>query len=733
MERDISRPVTRKDHYEKIRGEAVYVGDHCRALDGGRLLEAVLLRAPTAHGSITGVSVPPLPEGYSYIDAGDCPRNIAYYPANDLPPSTPQSVRDAIRDNMPLFADKSIEYFGQPVGMLVGPDKSTLRGLAAGCHIEYTELPAVIPLEESAETLLEYERSLGNPEAAFLNADFVFERTYYTGRQYQAYLETQGVIAEPEGDGRLLIHGAMQCPFTVRESVAYTLDRSGETIHVKQDTVGGAFGGKEDYPSFIAAQAAVASRKTGCAVRLTLDRSEDFQFAYKRHPSLTRVRAAVKSGRVTAMDIDGRLDAGAFITSSCDVLMRYCLTFPGVYSIPDLHVRVRAMKTNTPPTGAFRGFGGPQSEFAMEMLMSQLAKELGEDEVGFKKRHFARKGSVTSTGGAYYYDVPLEHMLELADKSTSYFAKHARYSKQRGGRLRSGIGVAFSNHGCPLGWNAEWEYIKPRVRIAKDAAGRVTVFTGQTELGQGIRTVLAKIAAQELGIPVEDVSVDNVDSDTTGNTGPTAASRSVVCVGMVVRQAAAKLKAAWSDGEAQEFWAEYARPAHTTDFDDTALVGNYFDDFSWSVVIVEVVIDPYSGDIRITNAHGVYDVGTPIDLNILTGQMEGGLLQALGYSASECMVYGGNGRMFNTSFSDYTIPTATDIPNISVEFERSEYPEGPFGAKGAGELPLVGVSAAYLLAVEQAMESIRPVSLTRIPFFPENVLKILSGMERRNG
>ena len=724
---DISKPVIRKDHADKISGRAKYVSDYRCAGDGGELLVGRLLRTGKAHAEILNVTVPELPENYYYIDGRDAPRNVAYYPLNDTEPLLSKEEAERLKNSMPLFADKVSEYAGQPVGLIVGPEEVVVRELVSACGIEYRELPAVVRLEEADEALTHYERTLGNPEAAFLEADFVYEETFSTGRQYQAYLETQGVIAEPESDGRILIHGSMQCPFTVQSSVAYTLDCEAEKIHVRQDALGGAFGGKEDFPALLAPQAAVAVKKTGKAVRLTLDRSEDVQFNFKRHPSFTRVKAAVKDGRVTAMDVDAKLDTGAFLVSGGDVALRFFTTFPGVYSIPNLHVEVRAMKTNTPPTGAFRGFGGPQSLFAMDMVMAHIADELKTDDLEFRKMHMAAKGKCTPTGGEYKYDVPLPKMIEMAETSVAYSKKRKKNFAMSGGRLNHGIGMALGVHGCPIGGSVEWELVQPKVRIRKNTDNTVDIFTAQTELGQGVRTTFCKIAAQTLGIPYEQVHAFYPDSDETSDTGVTAASRSIVCVGKTLEDAALELRRIWKDGEAQEVTAQYQKPENAADYNLKTFNGNQYNDYSWSVVVVEVVVDIFTGDVKITNAHGIYNVGTPIDENILTGQMEGGLLQGLGYSAMERIVIGNNGKMFNTSFADYHVPTAVDIPHLSVEFERSEYPEGPSGAKGAGELPLVGVAAAYARAVEQALGKVRPVKVNHVPFVPEDVLNILDG------
>ena len=724
---DISKPVTRKDHDSKMSGREIYTGDYETALDGGELLEAALARTAFAHAEILKITVPELPEGYTWVSAADVKRNVSYYPLNDTELVLTKEQAEKIKNSMPLFADRFSEYAGQPVGLIAGKDRRTAKQLAAKVTIEYRELPAVTRLENSTEAITEYNRTLGDPDAAFLEADFVYEGSFSTGRQYQAYLETHGIIAEPVRDGGLYIHGSMQCPFTVREGVCYTLGLDTDRVRVRQDATGGAFGGKEDFPSQIAPQAAAAALKTGKAVRLMLDRREDIQYAYKRHPSLTRIRAAVKDGLVTAMDIDGMLDAGAYLVASGDVTMRYITTFPGVYSIPNLKVRARAMKTNTPPTGAFRGFGGPQAEFAVEMLMSHLADELGENELAFKARHMARKGTCTPTGGEYPFDIPLPEMIRMAEEATSYSELREKYAHIPYGRLKNGIGIAFANHGSPLCGNTEWGLIRPTVRMKKHRDGTVDLYTGQAELGQGVRTAFAKIAAAVLEIPFEKINTYYPDSDETAPTGPTAASRSVTAVGKTVEGAARRLKAEWKEDEEQEVSFTYTRPPSSADFDPIAMTGRQYDDYSWSVVVVKVQADILTGNVRILSAHGIYNLGTLIDENILRGQMEGGLLQALGYCASERMVIGDNGKMFNTAFADYHIPSATDVPVLSVDFEKTPYPDGPLGAKGAGEIPLVGVAAAFVRAVEQALGQVKPVKLNSIPLVPEAVLEALTG------
>lgn len=722
----ISRAVVRKDHDAKITGAEKFTDDLRYAEDGREFLIGRLVRTNIARGEIISVVPPELPKGYYYIDAKDAPVNISYYPLNADASMSDEDKKRLENSTSPLFADKFSEYAGEPVALIVGPDAETVKQLAESCRIEYRELPAVIHLSDAQECFAKFNRSWGCCKEAFAQADFVYEETFTTERQYQAYLEPQSIIAEPCSGGQydVFVHGALQCPYSVQDSVSYSLNCAPQKVRVRQEPTGGGFGGKEDFPSVIAAQAAVAAVVTKQPVKIILDRREDLQFTFKRHPSITTVRAAVKDGMVTAMDISGKMDVGAFLGSSMDVVDRYFSTFPGVFSLQNLNVHAEAMKTNTPPNGAFRGFGVPQAMFVMDMLMSHIADKLGVDELSFKKKHFARKGSMSYSGAKYPFEVPLPKMLDMAEAATGYSKKRAMYNADCGGTLRPGIGIAFANHGAPLKGNIEWGIVKPRVKLIKHSDGSVDIYTSQTEMGQGVRTAFSKIAAETLNIPYDRVNAYYPDTDSAFATGITAASRSVVCVGKAVEEAALLLKNQWADGKEQQVEHQYRKPAH---IDDVCFNENQYHSDSWSVVVVEVLVDILTGHVRITNAHGVYNVGTPIDENVIRGQMEGGFLQALGYASTERLVFGENGKIFNTAFADYHIPSAVDLPKVSVEFERSEYQDGPFGAKGAGELPMDAGAAAYIKAVEQALRGIRDVNINKIPFGAEDVINVIHG------
>ena len=723
---NISKSIKKVDHDVKITGKEIYVGDYMHASDGGRILTGRLLRAKCAHGIILNIKVPDMPEGYTYVSAEDVPVNVCFYPIT-VGPVMDDKRREDLLNACPVFADKEVLYYGQPVGLIAGPDGQKVRELISLCTVECEPLPAITSLDEATEALFSIEREVGNPDAAFKDADFIFEDRITTGHQYQGYLEPQGIMAEYDGKtGVYYIHGSMQCPYTLRQTLACTLNTDESKIIVKQDATGGAFGGKEEFPSYFAPQVAAAAKKCNKAVRVILDRSEDLQFNSKRHPSDTKIRLAVKNNHVIGMEVNGKLNTGAFISTGADVLKRYGLTFPGPYEIPNLKIKVSAMKTNTPPCGAFRGFGTPQSCFASEIAMAHLAKKLGIPESEFKLEHTAKCGGINTTGGTYKHEVPLKKMFEKAEKATSYLEKKERYAKQPKHRIARGIGFAFGFQGTTFIGCGEWAFGGWRVMLEKDENDRVTIYCSQADMGQGVRTAFCKIAAETLSIPFDNVKMDYPVTSFECNTGGTVASRSVMIVGSIVKKAAEELKSKWIPGKKQSAEAHFEKPAHVGPFDETSLIGDAFMEFVWNCSVIEVSIDMCSGKINIEDVYCIFDVGTPIDENILRGQMEGGLLQAVGYAALEKLVINEKGWMYNTGFPDYHIPVASDVPNIRVDFYDSEYEAGPFGAKAAGELPFAGIPAAYAMAVEQALGTVKPISVCGIPFRAENVIEAIS-------
>ena len=705
--KEISHSIKKKDHDPKIEGRSVYVDDYVTTADGRAILCGRLLHSTLARARVLSVQVPELPEGYYYVDKSDIPGD------NNV---------NIVLDDTPVFCRDTVEYIGEPIGMVVGPDKREVERLLGEIKVEYEELEPVLDIRTAEEYFFDYAFGHGDVGKAFAEADKVYEEEFITGYQDQTYLEPQGMMAEPEADGRMFVHGSLQCAYYVHGAVARALGTGPDGVHILQDVTGGGFGGKEDFPSIIGCQVAVAAEKCGQPVRCVFNRREDLEFTPKRHPSLCRYKVAVKDGRVTAVEADVRFNAGAYSTLSAVVLQRGIIAAPGVYDIPNVRVTGKAVKTNTNPCGAYRGFGAPQTFFAMEMMMSHIAQDLGVDTIEFKERHFVRKGDVTSTNGRYHFPVPLPAMLDEVDGMSDLRKKHKEYAKPQTGRYRRGIGFSAVFHGAGFTGSGERDLIKAKAKLRKYADGTVEVLASNGDIGQGVRTTFPKIVAHELNIPLERVYYDHPDTARVPDSGPTVASRSLMIVGELLRRAAIKLRDIWQEGVEQEVEEKYKEPDFMIPFYLDRFEGAAYPTYAWAAAAVEVEVDTYTGLTRILGAYGSFDVGTPVDYHIVLGQMEGGFLQGLGYASIEKMNYDGRGRIRNNSFTDYLVPTTMDVPNMQATLHVEEYPDGPYGAKGAGELPLVAPPPAYIEAVEQALGGAGKHRLSFIPFSAEDVI-----------
>ena len=701
----ISKSVVRKDHAPKITGTSIYVDDYANT----GVLTGRFLRSKTARARIVSVTVPELPPGYFYVDKDDVPGVNKVH---------------IVMDDTPVFAQDTVEYIGEPIAMVVGPDVRQVEAILAGIRVEYEELEPVLDLRRADTVFFDYEYGRGDLEKAFAEADQVFTEEFSTGYQDQTYLETQGMMAEPEPDGRMFVHGSLQCVYYVHTALMQALGCGPEDVHVLQDVTGGGFGGKEDFPSILGCQVAVAAKKAGAPVRCVFSRREDLEFTPKRHPSLCTYRAAVKDGRVTAMDIEVLFNAGAYTTLSAVVLQRGVICASGVYNIEHLHVHGKALKTNTVPSGAYRGFGAPQTFFAVEMFMDHIAKDLGEDSLEFKERHLVKQGDKTSTSGIYHFPVPLPDMIEEVNAACDFRRKHKEYALPQTGRFRRGIGMSLYFHGAGFTGSGERDIIKAVCRLAKHADGTVEILAANGEIGQGLRTTFPKIVAKELGLPLEKVRFEHPDTARVPDSGPTVASRSLMIVGELLRRCAVRLRETWVDGEEQMVEEHFKEPDFMIPFYLDKFQGDAYPTYAWGVNAIEVEVDTYTGLTKILGAYGSFDVGTPMDEGIVMGQMEGGFLQGIGYASMESMDYDSRGRIRNNSFSDYLIPTAADVPNLTCMLHVEKYPDGPYGAKGAGELPLVGAPGAYVEAMEQALGG--SVRLHHAPFTPEDTMKVIA-------
>ena len=697
--------IVRVDAVQKARGEAKYVCD----MTLPDMQYAYMVRSTIARGRIKAIHVPELPAGYHFISAKDIPaqgKNELWMIAKDWR----------------CFAEDYVLYVGETIGLVVGPDRSVLKRLKAQIKIDYEEqTPAVTiddgihcvggPMfpEKNSNVMCELFCEKGRPmDEVFAEADEVFEETIETPYQEHVHLETNSAIADME-DGKFVFYASAQCPFYIRKSVAGLLGIPYENIIVRQCTTGGAFGGKEHFPDVLCGALLVAENKIRKPIKLVFDREEDTQFSVKRHPSKCIYKTAVKDGKITGVYGYIYYNCGAYLSSSYVVLQRGVFHGNGVYTFDNTYLKGEGMGTNMFPSCAFRGFGAPQTIFAIETHLDHLARHLGVDPLEFKMQYIAKRGDETTTNGHIIEEVKLPEMLEVVTREADYWRKAKEYEPGCG----RGIGIAMYNHGGAFTGNGEQAIIKAHARLVK-TGDRGSIQVGSTEMGQGFKTSLCKICAATLGVSIDQIEYLDPDTSKVVDSGPTAASRSTMVVGRLVERAAQEMKARWDEGDFTTE-VEYEHPDGYP-WDQDTFRGDAYLGYGWGVASVEVEVDRLTNEVKTVGIWSSHEIGKAIDELIVHGQINGGILQSLGYGAMEKLEVK-NGHFKQKSMSDYVIPTSMDFPKQFYHIQENPYPWGPYGAKGMGELVFNGASAAYVDAVERVLNT----RFTSIPIPPEDI------------
>jgi len=442
------------------------------------------------------------------------------------------------------------------------------------------------------------------------------------------------------------------------------------------------------------------------------------------------------------MDVDFALDGGAYATLSSVVLSRGTIHAAGPYDCPNVRIRSQVVATNAPPHGAFRGFGAPQSVFALERHMNEVAKSVGLSPEEFRRRNFIRQGQTLAVHQVVHEKVDMNRLMELAFEKSDYAAKRERFSRENAARpVKKGIGFAAFLHGAGFTGSGE-DYLASVVAVEATKEGRVRVLAASVEMGQGTNTIFTQIAADALGISAELVEVAQPDTSAVPNSGPTVASRTSMIVGKLVESAALGIKQTlrsagllgerFTDAEFSKACRGYIEkfgalksvsqysPPPGLHWDEGKYQGDAYGAYAWAVYVAEVTVDTATGETRVDDFVAVQEVGKVINPVLAAGQIEGGVAQAVGYALYENVVWK-EGRMVNNQMTNYIMPTSADVPQIRVYFEENPYPFGPGGAKGIGELPMDGTAPAILNAIEHASG----ISLHQIPVTPEALLELL--------
>ena len=722
----IGRSIPRREGRPKVTGHARYIDD--LTLPG--MLHGITVRSPLPRGTIRSID---FLDGVPWDD-------ITIVTADDIPG---RNVVLLITDDQPYLADERVNHAEEPVVLLAHHDRGLLEEARRRVAIEIDPEPPVFAIDDADTIFKSYTVGRGDVDSVWPNASAIVEGEYHTQAQEQLYIEPNGMLAIADATRGVTVWGSMQCPYYVHKALAMLFQLPAEKIRVVQMETGGGFGGKEEYPSIIAGHAALLAWKSGRPVKLVYDRAEDMVATTKRHPSRTRIRSAIDAdGTLQALDIDFVIDGGAYCTLSPVVLSRGTIHAAVPYFCPNVRIRGRAVATNYPPHGAFRGFGAPQSIFALERHMDRVAAIAGLPPEELRRRNFIQPGQTSSVGQVMRDPVDMAAIMDRALELSSFREKRERFTAHNAShpKVRKGIGFATFLHGA--GFTGSGEDMLASIAEAEITAdGRVRILTSSTEIGQGTVTIFSQIAADALGVHVDDIDVVQPDTARVPNSGPTVASRTCMVVGKLVENAMHSLRRLLTegglpDGASREDVLAAAR-AYVTErgslrasvqyeprpgarWDDEKYEGDAYGSYAWAAYVAEVSVDMTTFEIHVDDFVAVQEVGKVINPVLATGQIEGGVAQAIGWALYEDVVWR-EGRMANAQMTNYIMPTSVDLPTIRVFFEEVPYPYGPAGAKGIGELPMDGPAPAIANAVAQATG----IDVHRIPLTPEAIAALM--------
>ncbi len=742
----VGKSVIRKEASNRVGGAGLFTDD----LKYHGMLHAAIVRSPVARGVIKNIDQKSL-SGMKGISA--------VFTADDIPG---RNCVPIVIDDQPFLAKKNVNYIGEPIAIVVGDDRRTTRAAAQQIKLQIKELtPVLDPLKSRRhskihlfgdDNIFKYLKiRRGNMDSAFADCDVIVENEYSMPYQEHAYIEPQAMIAIPYPDGSIEIRGSMQCPFYVRKAVTAVLGLPESKVKVIQCATGGAFGGKEDVPSLLACQAALPAWLLKRPIKLVYDRSEDMAVTSKRHPALIKYKSgATKEGTLKAVEVEYVIDSGAYSTLSAVVLFRGTTHAVGPYKCENVRVDSYAIATNKTPSGAFRGFGSPQILFAVESQMDQLAEKLNLDPVTFRRKNLLRVGDQTITGQKLKNSVGLEETLDKVLQVSGW-----NPTAKKNDNIGYGISTIF--YGVGLGAGGR-HLARTGARVMLHADGSVLFSVGTTEIGQGMVTALSQIVADELGIPFDWIDMAPVDTSRVPDSGPTVASRSTTMSGNALKDACIKIKSVLLEEAGQlmncpvsqisiddggvfnehkkipladviKSCSSKRRPLSAegwhisprTSWDDETGQGDAYITYAWATNLAKVKVDKQTGEVAVLKFWAAHDIGKAINPSMAEGQIEGGVLQGLGYALTEEMQVDAKGAIINSEFSTYIIPTSEDLPEIIPIIVEHPYPDGPFGAKGFGEQPLMGIAPAIANAVYGAVGA----RIKELPITPEKVWKKL--------
>lgn len=747
----LGRPTPRRDALRKVTGSEQYIQD----LRVPGMLQGKILRAGVAHAKILEVDV---------SKARALPGVHAVITAEDVPPG-----RLGVNRDNPIMKGDRVRSERDELAAVAAVDEETALEALSLIRVELEPLPGLFdpyealldgaPLvheDRPGNVALEYSHIHGDVERALAEADVVIDGHFALPRIAHACLGTFGCLAQWDLSGRLSLTTPTQVPNLTQRDMSVILGIEAHLVRIVQPAIGGGFGSKLDvYPH--EPIAALLAQAAGRPVKLVFDRREEFIASPTRQNAFIDMKTgAKKDGTLVARDCSVVLDNGGYTSWGATIPMVMMEAISSLYRVQSVRYKAVAAYTNNPYAGAFRGYGNPQGTFAVESQMDEVAAAIGMDPLELRLMNSQESGEVTPQG-LRFTSCGLKECLEKAAEGIGWADRDARKSSE--GNLRRGIGLASMVH---VGGGARIygsDGCGSVIRI--DDFGRVTLITGATEIGQGCEEILATIVAEEMGIEPSMVTVVSNDTDIAPWDVGVHASRTTFIAGNSARRAAQLLKEKMAAAAAKLLGAEvddlevgdglvasktneskkitYDRLVRKLHFraggeqlmaevfydppsvhQDKNFVGNVSVTYGFATHAAEVEVDLETGNVRVVRMVCAHDVGKALNPMSLVGQVEGGVVQGLGYTLTEELVLE-EGVIKNPTFVDYHIPRAADVPPIQVELIETDDPDGPFGAKGMGESPIIPVPAAVANAVADAVG----VRVRQIPMTCERVLVAL--------
>ncbi|HTJ25863.1 MAG TPA: xanthine dehydrogenase family protein molybdopterin-binding subunit [Candidatus Limnocylindria bacterium] len=716
----IGTSVARPDARAKVTGAARYPADlvraemlHCKAVFAHRPSARIVRIDTSAACALAGV--------VAVLTAADVPYNRY----------------GLIEADQEVLCSERVRYVGDRVALVVAESPAIATAAAALVDVTYEELPLVTdplaalepdaPLvhpEHGSNVLLHQRIRKGDVEAGFAQADIVLSGTFTTSWQEHAYLQPDAGIAYYEGE-TLVVETAGQWLHEDRRQLAAMLRLADDDVVVRYAKVGGAFGGREDLS--VQALLALATWKLKRPTAIVWSREESIVGHHKRHPfHITTRWGAKRDGTIVAVETRTVGDGGAYASTSVEVLKIAAVFAQGPYRVPNVATDGYVVYTNNVPSGAFRGFGSPQAHWAAESMITRIAHALEIDPADIRRKNLYREGDTEATrnvlpAGVSAVPVLERCVAEMRARFGSRVPNAPSATTRRGVGIASGIKNVGYSFGFPEQSTASVELIGTR------ALERAVIRSGATDVGQGVHLILRQIAAETLELPLEAVAIVSDDSAQSPNAGSASASRLTFVAGRAVHDAARAARAAWERGERPAAATVQYRPAPTTPVDRETGEGSPNWCYGYSAQAVEVEVDVTTGVTRVVRIISVHDVGRAINRQQVEGQIEGCLAQALGYALTENFVVR-DGKILTPHFSTYLLPTALDMPAeiVPVILELAD-PDGPYGARGMAEMPLVPFAPAVAAAIYDATGA----WVDDLPMTPERVLAAITAARRR--